>query len=353
MDLCQLVPTLPPALSGIGDYATLLARELLAYHGVGTRFVVGDPAWKPDPASTDTSFPATAVAAHSARALRAALGGPGTVLLHYVGYGYATRGCPFWLVDGLEHWRHAGPGRRLVVIFHEVYASGPPWSSAFWASPFQRRLAARLARLADARRITTTISLRELRGTLRRAEKNRLPTAVAPVFSNLGEPAHLSPPAAREHQVVVFGSRHWRELAYRHPSALEAFCQAHSVGRVVDVGAPLAAAPARLPGGTVVHVAGVLAAADASALFARSLAGYFHYPTLHLGKSTIFAAYGAPGLVPVTYPANRTPADGLRDGEQFMARETQSPLDALASAAAEWYRGHRLEAHARDLAALA
>ncbi len=311
MHLTQLVPLLPPALSGIGDYATLLARELLAYHGVGTRFVVGAPGWKPD-AHTDASFPATPVAAHTARALGAALSGAGTVLLHYVGYGYATRGCPFWLMDGLERWRRAGSGRRLVVIFHEVYASGPPWSSAFWTSPFQRRLAARLARLADARRITTTISLRELRSTLRRSEKNRYPTTVAPVFSNLGEPAHLSPPAARERQVIVFGSRHWRESAYAHPAALVAFCRAHGVGRVVDVGAPLARNVARLPGGIEVRAAGVLAAAEAGALFARSLAGYFHYPTLHLGKSTIFAAYCAHGLVPVTYPANRAPADGVR-----------------------------------------
>ena len=351
MSLVQLVPLLPPALSGIGDYATLLARELIAYHGVDTRFVVGDPGWQPD-AATDAAFPTATVAAHSARALVAALGGPGTVLLHYVGYGYATRGCPFWLVDGLERWRRAGPGRRLIVIFHEVYASGPPWGSAFWTSPFQRRLAARLARLADARRITTTISLRELRGTLRRAEKNRYPTTVAPVFSNLGEPAHLSPPAAREHQVVVFGSRHWREAAYAHPAALEAFCRAHGVAQVVDVGAGLGALPARLAGGVAVHAAGVLAAAEASALFSRSLAGYFHYPTLHLGKSTIFAAYCAHGLVPVTYPANRASADGLRDGEHFIAAATDAPLDSAAAAAAAWYREHRLETHARDLAAL-
>ena len=28
-----------------------------------------------------------------------------TVLLHYSGYGYAPRGAPFWLVEGLEHWK--------------------------------------------------------------------------------------------------------------------------------------------------------------------------------------------------------------------------------------------------------
>ena len=353
-DLVQLVPTLPPAVSGVGDYATLLARELLAYHRVGTRFVVGDPGWRPG-ADADAPFPAAAVPARSARALLGALGGPGTVLLHYVSYGYAPRGCPFWLVDALERWRRAGPGRRLVVIFHEVYASGPPWGSAFWTSPFQRRLAARLARLADARRITTTISLHELRGTLRRAEKSRLPTAVAPVFSNLGEPAHLSPPAARERQVVVFGSPLWREAAYTGggAAALGAFCARHGIGRVVDVGTPLAGGAPRLAG-VEVEAAGVLPAPAAGALFARSLAGYFHYPAPHLGKSGIFAAYCAHGLVPVTYAANRAAADGLRAGLHYLAGDAddQPPLDAVAAAAAAWYGEHRLEVHARDVAAL-
>ena len=57
--------------------------------------------------------------------------------------------------------------------------------------------------------------------------------------------------------------------------------------------------------------------------------------------------------MPVTYPANCAPADGLRDGEQFIAAATDAPLDAVAAAAAAWYREHRLETHARDLAMLA
>ena len=348
MELIQLVPTLPPAVSGVGDYATLFARELLAHHGVGTRFVVGDPGWNPS-IETDASFPAEKVAARSAEALCKWLGGSGTVLLHYVSYGYAHRGCPFWLVDALERWKRADPSsRRLVLIFHEVYASGPPWSSAFWTSPFQQRLAARLARLADARRITTSISLLELRGTLRRAEKS-LPTAVAPVFSNLGEPADPPPLSARERQIVVFGSRLWRERAYADSAALVAFCARENIGRVVDVGAPLTGG-VRV-GDLEVREAGVLPAAEAGALFADSLAGYFHYPAVHLGKSGIFAAYCAHGLVPVTFPANRDAADGLRAGEHYVAGDMSpgASLDSVAAAALAWYRGHRLAVHAREI----
>ena len=346
MDLVQIVPTLPPAVSGVGDYTMLLARELLARHGVGTRFIVaGDPRWNSPNAVAP--FPAGVVAAHSTDSLRTLLVGAGVVLLHYVPYGYANRGCPFWLVDAVERWkRTVGPSSRLLLFFHEVYASGPPWSSAFWAHPIQRRLAARLARVANARRITTSISRRELYSTLSRKEE--LPTTISPVFSTLGEPDDPPSSAGRERQIVVFGSRPVREAVYTHAVALEAFCARHNIGRVVDVGAPIHGG-VRLGGRLEVHETGVLPAAEARALFARSLAGYFTYPAPYLGKSTIFAAYCAHRMVPVTFVGNIDAEDGLRAGEHFLAGLGDgAPFDAVADAAHAWYRTHCLQVHADE-----
>ncbi len=347
MDPVQIVPTLPPAVSGVGDYATLLARELLTRHGVGTRFIAGgDPGW--DAPAAVAPFPAAAVRARSADALCALLDGAGVVLLHYVPYGYANRGCPFWLVDAVERWkRTAGPSCRLLLFFHEVYATGPPWSSAFWTHPFQRWLAARLARAADARRITTTISRRELHGTLGR-RRHDLPATIAPVFSNMGEPADPPPSSARERQLVVFGSRHVREAVYTHAAALEVFCARHEIRRVVDVGAPIPGG-VRLGGGLEVRETGVLPAAAASALFSQSLAGYFSYPAPYLGKSGTFAAYCAHRMTPVTFPGNVGALDGLRAGEHYLEGPGgDAPFDAVADAAHAWYRTHRLQVHADD-----
>ena len=78
------------------------------------------------------------------------------VLLHYAGYGYQARGCPTRLVAGLRDWKRRGGG-RLVTVFHEVYASGPPWRSSFWLFPFQRRLAAERARRSDG--IVTSLEI--------------------------------------------------------------------------------------------------------------------------------------------------------------------------------------------------
>ena len=115
------------------------------------------------------------------------------VLLHYVGYGYAHRGCPFWLVDGLERWkRAAGSTSRLIVIFPRnvrvrpavvervldepvpAAAGGATWPGSRMPGASPRRA-----------------GLHELTGTLRRGEN--LPATVAPVFSNVGEPARPAP----------------------------------------------------------------------------------------------------------------------------------------------------------------
>lgn len=46
MELLQIVPMLPPALGGIGDYALLLARDLQAAHGVRSCSVNAETAWR-------------------------------------------------------------------------------------------------------------------------------------------------------------------------------------------------------------------------------------------------------------------------------------------------------------------
>jgi hypothetical protein len=75
---------------------------------------------------------ATSLARAEATELTTALRDTDRVLLHFSGYGYARRGLCRWLVDGLTRWKAAGAQRRVVTMFHEVYASGPIWRSSFW-----------------------------------------------------------------------------------------------------------------------------------------------------------------------------------------------------------------------------
>ncbi len=353
--LLQIVPILPPVLSGVGDSATLLADELRAAHGVETRFIVGDPSWQ-DHRENPAALPAEAVRARTTHGLLRLLPAgddPTPVLLHYVGYGYAKRGCPFWLASALERWKRGAPStRRLLVLFHETFASGDSvWSSAFWTSPLQRSLARRIGRIADIRRITTRVAGDELRAVGGVPPGGQL--EVCPIYANLGEPAAPTPLAARRRQMIVFGSGHWRTEAYtrRLPDLIET-CRRLQIERVIDVGMPLGMPLAGLLPVPLVE-AGPLLAAEAGVLFAESFAGYFTYPVSFLAKSSIFGAYCAHRLLPVTFAENREQnLDGLAPGVHYrLGSDDASPgsLDATAGAAHAWYWNHRLAVHAASI----
>ena len=353
-DLLQIVPMLPPAVSGVADYALLLARELAAGQDVQTHFLTGTPEWRGDGQSV-APFPAHAVAERSAAALLRSLTNQGSakaILLHYVGYGYARRGCPFWLVRALERWKRQAGG-HLIVLFHEVSGTGPVWTSGFWTSGIQDHLAKRLAQAADERRVTTDYGANRLRAMLPPAKRTIRTQAV---FSTLGEPAALVPYPQRRRQMIVFGSPGFRRDAYTlHRADFLAACRRLEIERVIDIGTPLGSAP-DLPVPFV--AAGVLPAREASDLMNQSTAGFFTYPVTHMGKSTIFAAYCAHSVTPVTFAANTAHGDeNRRAGVHFLpladgvsAARENIPGEAVAAAAHAWYQPHRLAIHAREIA---
>ena len=136
MKVLQIVPRLPPPAEAVGAYAAALGR-VLAAGGMSSCFLVGDRHWahavEPE-AGADLAGAAVLERRAATMARQLAATGATAVLLHYVNYGYAPRGCPAWLVRGIARWRSGATGRRLVTYFHEVYATGPPWRSSFWTS---------------------------------------------------------------------------------------------------------------------------------------------------------------------------------------------------------------------------
>jgi hypothetical protein len=147
--LTHIAPQLPPAIDGVGDYCWHLWRhwpesetrwQFLALHGVPktrehwSEVAVG-------------GFNANPESLH--RALEFA--GAQTVALHYVGYGFQPKGIPIWLPEGLRRWRAGDTSsRRVVTMFHEMYARSSPLRSPFWVAPFARGIIRDLARLSDA-----------------------------------------------------------------------------------------------------------------------------------------------------------------------------------------------------------
>ena len=356
--IIQIVPALPPAASGVGDYALALARVMRRDFGLKTVFVVGSEAWQGS--DEVDGFPVRKLASRSADNLEAALDvgestfGSSSVLLQLSGYGYAVRGCPFWLLQGLKQWRTKQPNSRLVTMFHESYAFGPPWKSAFWLSPAQRMVVAGILRLSDA----AVTNIQQHRERLERFDPSkREKITVLAVPSNVGEPLESDDLNARSKHMIVFGLPGSRDQMYRREMpALQRACQRFGISEVHDVGASFDGIPERV-GDIQIRKHGLMGASDLSALLSHSTAGFAHHFPGYMAKSGVFASYCAHRLVPVTAGDGRSKADGIECGIHYCSVEgkpeselAMEDAQRIADAAREWYQGHSMQAHARVFA---
>ncbi len=341
--IVQIVPRLAPSIGGVADYASLLARRLREEYQIDSSFLVGDPAWQ-GPARLD-QFSVERIDDRQAQHLERQLikRDADMVLLHYVGYGYQKRGCPIWLVNGLKIWKRKYSRHRLVVMFHELFASGRPWQSSFWTSPLQRSLAKSLALLSDH---CVTNLTRSAQALVAMSGRPQSAFTVLPVFSNVGELPAPRPWCERKSRMIVFGGAEWRRQAYfdRRMDLAQAI-ETLGIDEVVDIGLPCGDLP-KLP---VRHtVKGILTAGSVDRELTEARAGFFTCPAAYLGKSTIFAAYAAHGLLPVTSAGNTLRnQDGPFAGEQFLpvgdwAAAAPEKLAAISQQAYQWYQRHKL-----------
>jgi hypothetical protein len=358
MKLISIVPNFAPASDGIGDYALSFAREFRAKAAVHSHFVVANPSWRGE--TRVEEFEVSHLPSRSTTDLLKLLSCISTdlsavLLLHYEGYGYAQRGCPLWLVKALEQWRAENKQRRLVTMFHELYATGPPWTSAFWLSSLQKNLTTRLARLSDQ----WMTSLERYAETVRRFSQNTTARAYSlPVFSSIGEPVAIRRLAERRRRMVVFGTRGRRIEVYQRSSAdLNRICQRLGITEILDIGRAIEfdfAGELTVP----VQTLGEMPGAEIGRLLLDAVAGVIDYPAAMLGKSTIFAAYCAHRVIPVIAPyGDSTPAEGLKANQHFWLTNVESErlnLDTgqvIADNAFAWYQPHSLSAHAETFAA--
>ncbi len=267
------------------------------------------------------------------------------VVLHFSGYGYAPRGLCGWLLDELDDARRElGAQLRLLTVFHELYATGRPWTSAFWTSGVQARIATRLARRSDAIWTNSGHHGRWLGA----AAGATVPVQVAPVFATIGEASGATPaPSHRPATMVVFGGTSTRQRAFDGLARWPGLLGRLGVVRIDEMGGGGAS---RCPGGLPRHVHHGSLPQDALAHALQSARyGLIDYPPRHLGKSTVYAAYASFGCVTVNTDSTPEPADGLQPGAHYLVDRTAptgAVLDAVADAARRWYDGHRLEVQA-------
>ncbi len=357
MLIVQVVPRLPPAVCGVGDYALNLACQLRQDFGIETHFVVGDPRWSG--AKEIKGFAVSKVRSHSANALLPLLPTnleiPTTVFLHYVGYGYANRGCPRWLIADLKKWKRRTANARLVTMFHEIYGFGPPWTSSFWLSPLQKKLTSNLTNLSNC---CFTSSKGYAKSLFNLSHKKQTQIINLPVFSNIGEPENLLPLAKRNRHLVVFGHKNSRLIVYQqHLAVVAQLCLTLQIKKIYDIGVPTGLNLSPINGIPIVEI-GVAEVSKISQIMLDSVAGLLGSPSPeYLAKSTIFAACCAHKLIPIITSSSSVSMDGLETKEHYWVAEEQSgqlSIDkgqAIADNAYAWYQTHSLPVQSKIFAA--
>lgn len=311
----------PPGTGGVRDYADILASGLRAHGHDATVFT-----WQKDKVEE--------IDVHIASS--------DCIYLQYSGYGFAKRGAPLWMVSHLRERR--SEIRRLGVFFHELFASGPPWGSAFWLSPVQRYVAAELAKLSDF-----WLTNRELSSQWLASHAADSPNAVLAVFSNVGE--HAAYLSARKRKVVVFGSAPRRRKTYAEAGTrLFQWIKRHGL-ELHDIGSPLcdATLDARLEEhGAQRH--GRIETTQVNELLSDAMFGLLACPVEFVAKSGVFAAYCAHGVTPVLLSEGRALCDRLKVGEQYLPTDIFESNELFAERnhgyeAWRWYMEHDTRQH--------
>ena len=349
--LAQIVPRLA-SMCGVGDYAHLLSVELQHQQKMRSCFLIVEENWAESFQKEGQKF---RLSRRSNQENWADLEGQplAGMVLQYSGYGYARRGAPVWLLRTLRSFRSRFPQVPMITMFHEVAASGPVSSSAFWLLPVQRYVARRLRVLSDISITNCAANARELE---RLSDLRMRGLEILPVFSNFGEGDGM-PWTQRVRRMVVFSSNFggqvpacsfWQELA-------DAACAVNAT-EVTIIGRPVKVPP---DFNCPVMQPGFLESEAVSAILATSAFGYVFHGLFLLGKSGIFAAFAAHGVVPLVQTSSASLPDGLVGGMTYHALRHARPMgdnaayfEQIRRNILEWYRPHNLAATAAFYAGL-
>jgi hypothetical protein len=342
----QIVPHFPGTFDGVGDYALNLARSLSADHGITTTFLV---AGKTSATSKDGFGVISGLDAVDSSELART---HAHVILHYVNYGYQARGVPFSLRAFVKQLRPQLRG-RWVTTFHELYASGPPWKSAFWLRPFQVRIARDMID-ASSSCIVSNAPIEE--AILAYDPQKKIHTV--PVMSNFGEPELTDfVPASPRRWVICGGTaliaRSLGLFEQLRPLIPPMFAPDHLdiVGGRED--ASIAVIVDRLKRDLSVHHNPEVGVELASETLRQATFGWLDYfgsgkvwPGMVL-KSTAFAALCAHGVIPIlSHREDSIAIDGdalpgpfyLSSGAAHFPQPDELP--ALRRRYYDWYRAH-------------
>jgi len=352
MTIIHVTPELPPTTGGISDFTVRLSRcfcelskeEELEVILVRAGWKAGSEVKVPFPCVDLQGQESSSALAKTIVRLAGEAAGPSVILLEYSGYGYAKRGAPRWLAQAIR--QVTNKHFPVVTFFHELYASTwKPWSSTFWLSFLQKRIARSIARHSRALITSHPSAAKQLSTVV----QDQPPLSVQSIFSNVGEPSTRAQIRDRDRLAVVFGGKQEKSVLYAQTDRLDTLFQRCDIDQLVDVG-PV---PNRIPNLSVpVDVQGIQPAEAVSQVLRRSRVGLAHRRLDLMTKSGIVAAYLAHGVPPVILPRLCSfPSPLLVEGEHFLTLTQASASvvnwEHVSRSGFTWYQEH---AHSREAA---
>lgn len=297
--ILQIVSGFKPSVDGMGDFARLLGNALWQQRKLRSHFLVYRTPQTPFDVNeippNSLSYPAEASPSAFLKEIAdlRKRNSFDCALLHYGPYAYSEIGEPAAFVRVIEE---LAKEMRVMVFFHETYASGMPWKRAFWTKRQQRESIGKLLRVSTTAFTSNAKYVQMIQDV---NEDSRSLTEI-PIFSNIGEPDGLRTLEQRSRQVVIFGQIPTRIRLYRdHRRDLENVCRKLGIETVVDVGSGQSPHIPKMLAGAPVRSMGWMGERQLSELMADSIAGVVSYWPDVWEKSGIIAAYQAHALVPI------------------------------------------------------
>lgn len=347
--ILQIIPRLPLFNDGVGDYSVKLSKVLYQNFDILTDFLIFDTQSK---IRNLDGYSVRKMSEHNPDAFLSLLPQDiEVIVLQYSNYPYLKNKlkAPFWLVKAFEL---AVKTRqiRLLVMFHELPVL--KWKSINILNPIQSLMTYQLGKVADIR-ITNNA---KFQSTLSRWINK--PVICIPNFSNVGELIEIPRLIERKPQMLTFGTTHNRLRLYqKYLKYLLQACKTLGIEEIYDIGQKIDICQDDLQGIRLVQM-GKQPSEVVSQMMSTSLAGFLDYSWYPgcLGKSTVFAAFCAHGLVPILTKYNPSEADGIEINKHYLVAKTLpnkmrlEKLQVIADNAHQWYSSHRLIDNAKTFA---
>ncbi len=266
-----------------------------------------------------------------------------TLILNYSGYGFNRKGVPLMLLITLWRLKRAN-GIQLITFFHEIYAIGSIFTSAFWLHLFQRLIFRSLLTITDSaicsnQRVLDLIVKEKI---LKRDQMYRMP-----IFSNIGELGNRSITKSETDCLLIFGTEGLRRKVYESES-FKNFIETNNFKKVIDIGPGIIAFSSY--GNIPLERLGILSESKIAEILAKTLWVAISYPQSLLAKSGVFAAYAAHACCVVNFDSANDECfhDGLKCGLHYvtpMMTIKKDDTSSMGSLLYDWYQEHNIKKH--------